>query len=135
MPERLQSPERGTSPDRCVWENIGTLSSDSPTFVPRAEAERLRTLLAYEVLDTAPDPAMNEIARLAAQIAGAPYAYIGFIDAVRVWFKAHVGFSERQVPRSLSACQFAMLGAHPLIVRDAAHDDRFPDRHIPIAED
>jgi hypothetical protein len=79
----------------------------------RDEAERVKALLAYEILDTLPDPAFDEITRLAASICGAPYAFIGLVDWSRVWFKSRIGFTARQIPRTHSACQFAVLDTRP----------------------
>ena len=53
----------------------------SSTNVQQDEADRLKTLLQYEILDTLPDPAFDEITRMAASICQAGYAYIGFLDA------------------------------------------------------
>src|ERR1700753_1971026 len=39
--------------------------------VQHDETERLKTLLQYEILDTLPDPAFDEIARMAASICNA----------------------------------------------------------------
>ncbi len=81
----------------------------SSTTVQHDETERLKTLLQYEILDTLPDPAFDEIARMAASICNAPYAFIGFLDWSRVWFKSTVGFAARQIRRSGSPCQFLLL--------------------------
>src|SRR4030081_2729118 len=75
----------------------------SPTMMQRDEAERLKSLAQYEILDTLPDPALDEITRLAASFCRAPYAYISFIDASRVWFKSRIGFLSRHPPRAPSA--------------------------------
>jgi hypothetical protein len=40
----------------------------SSTTVQHDETERLRSLLQYDILDTLPDPAFDEIARMAAAI-------------------------------------------------------------------
>jgi two-component system sensor histidine kinase VicK len=106
--------------------------SFSATDLQRKEAERLKALLHYEVLDTAPDPALTEIAALAARINDAPYAYIGFLDAHRVWFKACVGFNEYEQPLSTSACQYAVLAAESMLIEDAGNDARFPSGVIHI---
>ncbi len=50
--------------------------------VQHDETERLKSLLQYEILDTLPDPAFDEIARMAATICNAPYAFIGFCGLV-----------------------------------------------------
>ena len=97
----------------------------SSTTVQHDETERLKSLLQYDILDTLPDPAFDEIARMAAAICNAPYAFIGFLDWSRVWFKSSIGFSGRQIRRNGSPCQFLLLDAKPLIISDAASDDRF----------
>jgi hypothetical protein len=60
----------------------------SSATVQHDETERLKTLLQYEILDTLPDPAFDEIARMAGSICNAPYAFIGFLDWSRVWFNS-----------------------------------------------
>jgi two-component system sensor histidine kinase VicK len=97
----------------------------SSTTVQHDETERLKSLLQYEILDTLPDPAFDEIARMAAQICSAPYAFIGFLDWSRVWFKSTVGFTARQIRRAGSPCQFLLLEGKPLIISDALSDHRF----------
>src|ERR1700748_3437026 len=81
----------------------------SSASVQHDETERLKSLLQYEILDTLPDPAFDEIARMASSICNAPYAFIGFLDWSRVWFKSTVGFNARQIRRNGSPCQFLLL--------------------------
>jgi two-component system, OmpR family, sensor histidine kinase VicK len=95
------------------------------TTLQRDEAERLKALLQYETLDSLPDPALDDIARLAAEICRGPYAYIGFIDASRVWFKARYGFEEKERSRASSACQYTIQDPKPLLISDAREDMRF----------
>jgi two-component system, OmpR family, sensor histidine kinase VicK len=102
----------------------------SSTTVQHDETERLKSLLQYEILDTLPDPAFDEIARMAASICNAPYAFIGFLDWSRVWFKSTVGFSARQIRRNGSPCQFLLLDGKPLIISDALADHRFASAGI-----
>jgi two-component system, OmpR family, sensor histidine kinase VicK len=97
----------------------------SSTAVQHDETERLKTLLQYEILDTLPDPAFDEIARLAASICQAPYAFIGFLDWSRVWFKSTVGFTARHMRRNGSPCQFLLQEGKPLLIMDALTDHRF----------
>src|SRR3984957_561248 len=104
----------------------------SSTTVQHDETERLKCLLQYEILDTLPDPAFDEIARMAASICGAPYAFIGFLDWSRVWFKSTVGFSARQIRRNGSPCQFLLLEGKPLIISDALADQRFASSGIAL---
>jgi two-component system, OmpR family, sensor histidine kinase VicK len=97
----------------------------SSSSVQHDETERLKSLLQYEILDTLPDPAFDEIARMASSICNAPYAFIGFLDWSRVWFKSTVGFNARQIRRNGSPCQFLLLDGKPLIISDALADHRF----------
>lgn len=108
--------------------------SHSTTTIGGNEAERLKALLHYEILDTAPDPAFSELAALAARITGAPYAYIGFPDSSRLWFAACAGFLESEQPLESSASQYAVLSPEPTRVQDAASDPRFPTGRIQLGE-
>ncbi len=100
--------------------------SQTATTLHRGEAERLKSLLQYGVLDSLTDPSLNEIAALAAQLTHAPYAYVGFLDANRLFFKSRVGFSDREQARTTSACQYTIHEGQPLVIDDAAKDSRFP---------
>ena len=111
------------------------MSSIAATVMHRHEAERVKALLEYEILDTLPDPAFDEITRLAASICGARYAFIGFVDWSRVWYKSCAGFSSRQTPRAKSACQFVILDARPALIGDAAADHRFLRSGFEISRD
>src|ERR1700674_3661100 len=99
-------------------QRIPMLSSSAT--VQHDETERLKSLQQYEILDTLPDPAFDEIARMAATICNAPYAFISFVDWSRVWFKSSIGFSARQIRRTGSPCQFVVLDAKPLLITDAS---------------
>jgi PAS domain S-box-containing protein len=89
------------------------------------EAARLRALEECQILDTVPEPAYDDIALLAVQLAGAPIGLLGFVDSGRVWFKAKMGWTETEIPRESSFCAHTILGSDVLIVRDAAQDRRF----------
>ncbi len=102
-------------------------------MMQKDEADRLKSLSQYEILDTLPDPALDEITRLAAAFCRAPYAYISFIDANRVWFKSRIGFLSRQQPKAISACQYAILEPNALLIEDALEDYRFAPAGIPLA--
>lgn len=109
------------------------MSYGTVTAPGSSEAERLRNLLRYEILDTPPDAAYDEIAQVAAQVTGAPFAYIAFLDANRVWFKSRVGIAASQWQRTSSACQYTVLGNEPLLIHDAVADSRFPEGRAALA--
>jgi PAS domain S-box-containing protein len=97
------------------------------------ETERLRVLRSYAILDSVPDPAFDEIARLAATVCRAPIALITFIDDSRQWFKSHVGFERRETPRSQSFCAHALGRRDILTIPDARKDPRFAENPLVTA--
>jgi len=79
----------------------------------------------HEVFDRSPDPALEELVRLAAVLSGSDYAYLGWMDSSRLWFKCTYGFMARDQDRTTTACQWMIQQGVPLLVRDAAEDSRF----------
>ena len=93
--------------------------------LPTNEAGRLAILRHYQILDTEPEPAFDDLARLAAFCCQTPIALINFVDQQRVWSKALVNFPYPELPRELSACTYAILQNDLCIVPDALLDARF----------
>ena len=60
------------------------------------EAARLAAVYAHELLDTPAEPAFDAVVRTAAALTGAPVAFLGLLDADRLWFKASVGLDSPQ---------------------------------------
>lgn len=90
-----------------------------------AEPGRLAALHGYSILDTPPEPEFDDIVRQAARLLGAPIALISLIDERRQWFKARIGLSVQETPRSLAFCAHAIAGDEVMIVDDASKDPRF----------
>ncbi|MFS8911255.1 response regulator [Synechococcus sp. H60.3] len=97
--------------------------------LPPNEEERLAALREYQVLDTAPETAFDEIVRLAAYICGTPVSLVSLIDEHRQWFKAKFGIEGiEETPRDVAFCAHAILSPkEPLVVPDATQDPRFAD--------
>ncbi len=93
--------------------------------LPDHEAARLAALRHYQILDTEPEVAFDDLTRLAAHICGTPIALISLVDEHRQWFKSRVGISITQTPLAVSFCAHAILEPTPLIVSDALEDARF----------
>ena len=70
--------------------------------------------------------------KLAAVLCNADYAYIGWMDFNRLWFKARYGFKGADQPRALSACQWVLEKGEPQLIVDASRDSRFPPGGIPL---
>ncbi|MEN3941913.1 PAS domain S-box protein [Prosthecobacter sp. SYSU 5D2] len=96
--------------------------------IPEDEEQRLAVLREYEILDTLPEPAFDELLALAAHICQAPLAAISFIDEDRQWFKAGIGMEMKETPRDVAFCAHAILTKDNVtIVPDATLDERFAD--------
>lgn len=95
---------------------------------PDNEAERLRVLRRYAILDTASEAAFDDIVAIASAICGTPMGSISLIDADRQWFKARVGLDKPQTPRDEALCAHAILEPQStLVVPDTHVDPRFAD--------
>jgi two-component system sensor histidine kinase VicK len=86
----------------------------------------------FDVFDRNPDPALDELVELAAVLSLADYAYMGWMDFNRLWFKSRFGFKAADQPRTATACQWIVQSGQALLVRNAAADPRFPPEGIPI---
>jgi PAS domain S-box-containing protein len=89
------------------------------------EAARLESLRQYQILDTEPEQAFDDLAKLAALLCGTPIALINLIDAKRQWFKAKVGLDITEVPRDMGLCPACLEQGDVLIVPDTWIDQRF----------
>jgi len=84
------------------------------------------------LFDRNPDPALDELAELASVLCGAEYAYIGWMDYNRLWFKARFGFRGAELPRAATACLWMLDSGAPLLIDDASRDGRFPPHGLPL---
>ncbi len=97
--------------------------SGSP--LPVDKAQRLFVLEDYAALEMPSDEGGDDLALLAAEICGAPFALISLIDEPRQWFMARVGLDAPKTPREISFCQYALRSAEVFVVPDASRDARF----------
>ena len=90
------------------------------------EADRLKALAEYHLLESVPEQAFDDLTQLAAQICGCPMALVTVIDEKRQWFKSRLGVDMHETPREHSFCAHAIQEPERLlIVPDATHDARF----------
>lgn len=87
-----------------------------------AEQARLDALERYAVLDTPPEQAFDDLARLAALVCGTSMAQINFVDGTRQWSKAAVGGPRGVMPRERGLCAHAIARHDPLVIDDAVGD-------------
>jgi signal transduction histidine kinase len=100
--------------------------------LPDNERQRLAALHRYGILDTPPEDAFDELARLASMICATPIALITLVDETRQWFKARVGVSVRELSREIAVCAHTILGNDLLIIPDALEDPRFADNPLVV---
>ena len=93
--------------------------------VPSNEAERLRTLRSYKILDTKPEERFDELTQLEALICDAPISLISLIDTDRQWFKSRFGLDMQETPRAQAFCTHAVMQPEMFVVPDTAKDERF----------
>ncbi|HEY1764383.1 MAG TPA: PAS domain S-box protein [Opitutaceae bacterium] len=94
------------------------------------EPLRLEALRRYEVLDTLPEKALDDLAALSAELCGVPMAQVSLVDEDRQWFKARVGVDLTETPRAISFCGHAIQQRELFMVADAKKDERFADNPL-----
>src|SRR5262249_1934421 len=95
--------------------------------IPRNEADRLRTVQLYRILDSGAEKAFDDLTRLAAAVCETPISLITLIDSDRHWFKSKVGMDINETTRDVSFCAHALVDNRMLVVENATKDPRFAD--------
>jgi hypothetical protein len=88
---------------------------------------RLEALRASGAMDASSRPALDRIARMAADLLNAPVALVSLVDSDEQVFGGCVGVAEpwasrRGTPLTHSFCQHAVASREPLVVSDARDD-------------
>ena len=105
-----------------------------PAPRPENEFERLAALHQSGVLASGPEPAFDDLARLAAFLCDTPIGLVSLVDEVGQRFKAAHGLSARHTHRDFAFCAYTILQDDPLIVPNATQDPRFSDNPLVTTE-
>ncbi|MGN5516086.1 diguanylate cyclase, partial [Xanthomonas hortorum pv. gardneri] len=96
--------------------------------LPDNEAERLAALRQYEVLDSPPERAFDDLTMIASTLCETQMAAVVLVDEDRQWFKSAHGAPRGEAPRDISFCAHAILRPDEvLMVDDTLLDPRFHD--------
>src|SRR5580693_5124750 len=92
------------------------------------EALRIEALNQYEVLNSAPDPVLDDLTQLAAQICDTPVAAVSFIGADRIWIRSRFGMESLELSLGSLPCETTILGDTVYEIPDARDNpDYAPD--------
>ncbi len=92
------------------------------------EALRIEALNQYEVLNSAPDPVLDDLTRLAAQICETPVAAVSFIGSDRIWIRSRFGMDSLELSLGSLPCETTILGDTVYEIPDTRNDpDYAPD--------
>jgi hypothetical protein len=99
------------------------------------ESTRQAALDALQVLDTAADARIDQIAQTARDLLGAFGASVTLLDHDRQWIKSAVSISSDETARATSFCNTTIRKAGLFVVEDAAVDEAFAGHPWVVGED
>ena len=99
-----------------------------------SQQERLAALHDYAILDTQPEIAFDDIARIAAEICRTPMAMVSFVEDTRQWFKSEIGLGICETPIEVSICAHAIKYDDLFVVPDTTKDARFAENSLVTGE-
>jgi GAF domain-containing protein len=99
-------------------------------ILPKNEAERLEAIRQYQILDTDPEVAFEDLTQITAQICGTPIALINLFDENRQWFKSKVGLDISQVLRDIDLSPACINKGDVLIIPDTLADEQFATNSV-----
>lgn len=103
--------------------------------IPANEEARLSELRRYNILDTLPEAAFDDLTFLASHICHTPISLVSLIDADRQWFKSRLGLPQTpQTAREISFCAHAIITPELFIVPDTLDDERFATNPMVVGE-
>lgn len=96
--------------------------------VPENEMQRLFSLAELDLDYSEHSKEFNDLAVLAAKVAGTPISLINLIDSYTTWTISAYGLEVEQTPREESLCQYTIMGAPQFEVPNLSLDARFKNK-------
>lgn len=94
------------------------------------EVARLEALRQYQILDTEPEEAYDNLAQLAAFICDTSISLVNFIDENRQWFKAKVGLDVSEMPRCVGLSYLCQERRNVVVVPDTLADENLANNAV-----
>ncbi len=94
------------------------------------EMARLKALHQYQILDTEPEEAYDNLAQLAAFICGTSISLVNFIDENRQWFKAKVGLDVSEMPRCVGLSYLCQEQRNVVVVPDTLANEKLANNPV-----
>lgn len=90
-------------------------------IIPENDQQRVEVLKRYKILDTPPEKAFDNVAKLATQIFNVPIALVSLVDTEKVFFKANIGMGNtKSTSRGISLCALSILEQKITLFEDAS---------------
>lgn len=102
--------------------------------LPPDEPEWLQALQEYDVLDSEPEQAYEDLTLLASHICQTPIALVSLIDTDRQWFKSRIGLDVAETHRDVAFCAHAIVAQETMVVNDATTDERFANNPLVLGD-
>src|SRR5258707_4624876 len=89
------------------------------------EANRVATLVKYNIMDADAEERFDRLAEIAAELFNVPIAYVSLVDGYRQWFKSKVGVSAQEMPRDWAFCARTIARKEVVVIADTHKDAEF----------
>ncbi len=105
------------------------LSGSGSVQDPAKHEFRPDTIRLDQIIDSEPEPAFDDIARLAAHDAECPIAVVSLVAPAGHWLKSRIGLSPADFPLALLFAEHVLSQGEMLVIEDS-HSDRAFGRHL-----